>query len=293
MPFLHYRISARIFAFSLLLCLALPAAADSSVWVVSKAGRQLFIGGTIHLLSEADYPLPDEFSQAYARADRLVFETDIAATQTPAFQQQMLQSLMYTDGRTLRSVLSATTYAELEKYCQSRGMPMLMLDGMRPQLVTVTLSMLELQRLGITSPGVDEYFYSQAQADHKPVQGLETAEQQLRFLAEMGQGREDELVLSSLREMEEMPALLEQMRRAWRSGDEQQFAQAAVDSMRTDYPAVYQSMLVARNNAWLPVIEQMLSTPEIEYVLVGAAHLVGRDGVLLQLRQRGYEVRHL
>jgi len=42
--------------------------------------------------------------------------------------------------------------------------------------------------------------------------------------------------------------------------------------------------------AWLPQIESMLTTPEIEMILVGVGHLVGSEGILNQLVERGYKV---
>jgi uncharacterized protein YbaP (TraB family) len=60
--------------------------------------------------------------------------------------------------------------------------------------------------------------------------------------------------------------------------------------MRKDYPELYQQVLVERNNNWLPQIEAFLKTPETELILVGALHLAGNDGLLAQLRQRGYKV---
>ena len=50
---------------------------------------------------------------------------------------------------------------------------------------------------------------------------------------------------------------------------------------------------IRRNNAWIPQIEAMLNTNPTEAVLVGALHLVGNEGVLQQLRDRGYKVEQL
>ena len=37
----------------------------SSVWKAQKDGNTVYLGGTIHVLSKGDYPLPDAFDQAY------------------------------------------------------------------------------------------------------------------------------------------------------------------------------------------------------------------------------------
>jgi uncharacterized protein YbaP (TraB family) len=61
--------------------------------------------------------------------------------------------------------------------------------------------------------------------------------------------------------------------------------------MKTDFPALYRSLVVDRNRAWLPKVEAYLRTHPKELVLVGVAHLVGEDGVVQGLRKRGYSVK--
>jgi uncharacterized protein YbaP (TraB family) len=60
--------------------------------------------------------------------------------------------------------------------------------------------------------------------------------------------------------------------------------------MKTDFPALYQLLLVDRNNIWITKIEALLATPETEFVLVGALHLVANEGVISKLQSLGYTV---
>jgi uncharacterized protein YbaP (TraB family) len=57
--------------------------------------------------------------------------------------------------------------------------------------------------------------------------------------------------------------------------------------MRRDYPRIYTELIVNRNKAWLPKIEAMLASEPKEFILVGAAHLAGKDGILAALRKKG------
>lgn len=50
----HYKAICSFFAFALLI--AGPVYSETSLWRVSKGDAELFIGGTIHLLSAFDYP---------------------------------------------------------------------------------------------------------------------------------------------------------------------------------------------------------------------------------------------
>ena len=68
----------------ILLLLAVPAHALSPVWMVEKDGRLMFVGGTLHVLTAENYPLPKAFETAYSRSGLVVFETDLGKMEDPA-----------------------------------------------------------------------------------------------------------------------------------------------------------------------------------------------------------------
>ena len=84
-----------------------------------------------------------------------------------------------------------------------------------------------------------------------------------------------------------------ELRDQWRSGDMAAMKASQLDEMQRDFPQIYKDLLVVRNNNWLPQIKKMLTTPEVELVLVGALHLSGEDSVLKLLTDAGYKVRQL
>lgn len=274
----------------LIFIFALPAYSTAPVWKVEKGGHHLFIGGTIHLLTPADYPLPAAFEAAYKQSKRLVFESDMQKIQDPAFQLTMMSELIYKDGRNIKGVLSEATYLALETYCTSRGIPMAIIMNFKPGMVAMMLSVMELQRLGIMGTGVDAFFSSKAIQDRKQLGQLETAEQQLSFIASMGEGQEDEIIAHTLRDIKELPTTWETLRTAWRQGNLSKLKEIALTPLKRDFPRTYDTMLVQRNNAWMPQIEALFKTKETTFVLVGALHLVGNDGLLEQLSAKGYKV---
>lgn len=272
---------------------ASPAYADSPVWKIAKGDRHLFIGGTVHVLSKADYPLPEAFDNAYRNASVIVFEADPRELQTPEFQKALLSRATYPPGRDLTMDLDAETEQELVAYLTARGMPTDNIMRFKAGMVSITLTMIELQRLGLAGTGVDEFFSLRALQDQKTVAGLETADQQLEFIATMGEGQEDAMIAYTLRQVEELPALMQAMKEAWRSGNNAKMEAVAMTPLEKDFPAVHDQFVTDRNAAWLPKIEAMLETAAVEFVLVGALHLVGDDGLLEQLKARGYDVRNL
>ncbi|MEX0963186.1 MAG: TraB/GumN family protein [Pseudohongiellaceae bacterium] len=269
------------------------AVADTSVWSVRSGDNIVYLGGTVHLLRPGDYPLPDEFEQAYLASTELYFETDIGSMNDLSVQAQMLQQLTYSDERTLRSVLNDEAYTALASYTATAGLPIAMLEKFKPGLLVSTLQVLEFQSMGFTPQGVDAYFHTRALGDRKPQGQLESVQEQIGYIAAMGEGSESEFILMSLDELAETGDVMEDMIAAWRSGDSSGLSKLFVQEMKTEAPELYDSLLYQRNLRWVPQIDQMLQDSNTEFVLVGAAHLVGEGGLLDLLAQKGYEIEQL
>ena len=275
---------------SLLLATGL-ACAETSVWEVTGKNQRLYIGGTIHVLSQRDYPLPEAYGQAYASSEHLVFETDLDQIKTSDFLVRLRQSLTYEDGNSLKNTLQPATYREPERYCEQSGIPIMMLLPLKPPLASLMLTVMELKRIGIDNTGVDHHFNLQAQRDGKKTSQLETIDEQLQFLTNMASGHEDELILSTLEENRQLAELMQSMLGAWRTGNVTLLEEQFIKPMQQSFPSVHEQLLVRRNHNWLPLIEQYLATSEVEFILVGALHLVGSDGLIQQLEKAGYRVK--
>ncbi|MCP4186330.1 MAG: TraB/GumN family protein [Gammaproteobacteria bacterium] len=278
------------FIIAIVVILCLPANAETSIWKVSKGNRHLYLGGTVHILARDDYPLPAPFARAYHLSHRLVLETDMQKLQSAEFQQLMLERLSYRGGRTLKDVLSAQTYQKLEDYCANRNIPITSIHSYKPGLATTVLLMIELERLGLAGEGVDAFFSNKAQEDQKKLGKLETSEEQLDFLVSMGQGEEDQMIEYALSDIDQLPALMGAIKSAWRQGDMQVLEEVGINPYLEQFPETMDMLLGDRNRNWLPGIEAMLVTAEVELILVGALHLAGEQGLLAQLRKRGYKL---
>lgn len=186
-------------------------------------------------------------------------------------------------------MLNEEAYTALSDYVASTGMPMMMLETFKPGLLVSTLQIIEFQKIGFTPQGVDMYFNSRAIGDAKSLGQLETAEEQIGFLASMGEGSESDFILMSLEDLDET----EEMIAAWRGGDNGQLSELFIAEMAIVAPDLYASLLVNRNQAWIPQIEEMLTDGDTEFILVGAAHLVGDQGLLRLLEEKGYQITQL
>ena len=269
------------------------ASAESSVWKVQKDKSVMYLGATFHMLRETDYPLPSEFGKAYKASEIVVFETDIGKLQETSTRQKLLAQFMYADGSTIDKHLSARTYGELSAYCKSNGIPLEAFKQLKPSLLIVTLTAMELMKLGVTQRGVDLFFYGLANEDRKIVKGLETVEEQINYLVSMADGNEDDFVTYSINDMKNVKQQFESLANAWRKGDAEKIDEYIVAELRTKLPRVYKKLFTDRNSKWLPMIEAYMNTPETEFILVGAGHLVGSEGIIALLRKKGYTVDKL
>lgn len=266
-----------------------PVLADASVWKVFRGDSVIYLAGTVHLLRPADYPLPDAYDRAYQAADALVLETELERMMQPETQRKLVSYMLYPDGMTLEQRVDPAIYQRLSEYFAGQKLSIELFRRYKPSSIMLIITVLEMQRMGFSQQGVDQYYLTQALQDGKPVQALETLEQQMDYLASIGAGQESELLLYTLDKVALVEAEFEALLQAWRVGDVEQLDQL-VNGNLDEFPGLYDSLLVERNNNWMPQLETYLQTPETELVLVGAAHLVGQDGLLKQLEQKGYQV---
>lgn len=267
--------------------------AATSVWKAQKGTSVLYLGGTCHLLRESDYPLPAEFDTAYKASDTVVFETDIGKFQDPSTQQKFLANAMYADGSTLEKHLSARAYGELRAYCEANGIPLEVFNRLKPSMLMVTLTAMELLKLGVTQQGVDMFFYTLANKDKKGVEGLETVEEQINYIVTMADGNEDEFVTYSLKDMKTVRQQFDDLANAWRKGDAEKLNELMIADLKTRQPKLYEKLIVKRNRNWLSAIDTYQKTRRTRFVLVGIGHLVGPDGIIAALKKKGYRVDKL
>lgn len=272
-----------------LLCSAV-AQANSAVWRVSKGDDQLLIAGTVHLLPQAQYPLPAEFDAAYQQSDVLVLETDLAPMQDPKRTAVLQQQLMYPAGTTLSSKLSDKTRLQLMDILKRHQLTLPQVEQFKPGMLVTQLTLLELQQHSFTAPGVDQHFLRLAQQQNKSLKYLEPIEFQLNLLASLGDGREELFLQHALTDVSETADMMEKTLSAWRSGDLSAVELLVLTPLRTADAQSYQQMFVSRNQNWLPQIQALFGNREQELILVGFGHLAGSDGVLALLQQAGYQV---
>ena len=265
---------------------------QSSVWKISKGEHSIYLGGTVHLLRKEDYPLPAPFDIAYEASDVLVFETDTKKMNDPSIAEQFVKKGMLPEGQTLQTVLNEKAFNLLETEAAKYQLPLSMMQNMKPGIVVTTISAMAMQKMGMNEEGVDMYFTNRAVNDKKELEQLETIEDQINRITQMGVGNESEYVIYSLADLNDMQGSMTKLIDNWKTGQTKQMDEEIIN-MKRDYPAMYKSLLIERNNNWMPQITHYLDKGRKAFVLVGSLHLHGSDGLLSLLKSKGYTITQL
>ena|ERR1051326_4063762 len=266
------------------------AAGHSFLWKVSGKGGTVYLVGSVHLLPKDFYPLNPPLEAAYKDSDLLVEEVDLAEMMAPEMQLSLLTRGQLPSGESLDKILSPATLEALKKRLDSLGALAQPLMRLRPWLLALMVDSLEWQKQGFDPNfGLDKHFYDQAKEDTKAVKGLETVNDQISMFESMSLPQQDHLLAETLKDIDTEQANMAKMIAAWRIGDAPAVEKIVLADI-TKESDLYQRLLVNRNKAWMPKIEELFARRRPALVVVGAAHLVGPDGLLAMLKARGYTI---
>lgn len=269
------------------------APARNFLWkATSKSGGTIYLVGSVHLLAQDSYPLNPALETAFKESDLLVEEADLGQMGAAA-QMTFLSRGMLPSSTPLDKVLSPATYALLTKRVADIGIPIEPLKLLKPWMVAQMLEVMQWQKAGYDPElGLDKHFYDQAQAAGKTIQGLETLDFQVSLFDSLTMAEQDHLLAETLKEIDTEQANLAKLMEAWKAGDAPTVERIVLAALRQE-PQLYQRLLVDRNKAWIPKLEALFARKGHTFVVVGAAHLVGPDGLISMLRAKGYTVEQM
>lgn len=262
------------------------AAAEPATWTIRDADSTILLFGSVHLLPDGLDWRPAALDAALAEADDLWFET-----QTEGGEGRMATRALglLPVGESLSVKLSPDGRARLERVSSAVGLPPAAVDGLRPWLADVTLSVAMLIRDGARAEaGVEAVL-----ADAAPGAGrryFETPWEQITFLAEAPEADQLAALEETLRQLDEEPELFTRLVRAWLAGDQAAIDSLGVGPLRSLSPVLYERLIAGRNRRWTERILERLAGSGTTVIVVGAGHLTGPDGVPALLRARGVTV---
>ncbi|MCE9955967.1 TraB/GumN family protein [Aeromonas rivipollensis] len=277
----------------LLLWLLLPlnAFADPAFYRISKGNEQHWLLGSIHAGKPSLYPLPDPVERAWQQSRALVMEVDMTHI-SQAQWQEMGAITRLVDGKTLKDHLPMDLYRRTLIAAGQNGLTEAMLAPLRPWFAAITLTQAALERTGYRGEfGVDQHFAKRANDGGKPIVGLETLLEQLGYLASVGDNQ-TLMLESTLDELPELEKGFTEVMAAWQNGDQATLINLLKEEMAPPKLQTWleQTLLAERNRNW---VKKWPGLPNESFIVVGALHLYGEQGLLALLEQQGWRITPL
>lgn len=275
-----------------LACSALSAHAKLFLWEAERDGQRVWLLGSIHVGKADFYPLAAPIENAYKEADTLAVEADIS---DPAAIAPLMAMAMLPPDQSLGGMLSAVQNRQLNSALARVNLPRVAADRMKPWLLGLTLSVLEMQRLGYQPQnGIDMHFLQRARADRKKVVELESLKSQFELFDSLPQDESLGVLLGTLDPIskQQFKPMFDAMINAWQIGSTNGMRRI-IDEYTPDDPVskrLNDKLLAQRNRTMAERIAGLAGSPA-PLVVIGAGHLAGQDSVVELLRARGFRVR--
>ena len=282
---------ARLIVAAWLLAAPAFARADAGrhiLWEVKGAHNTVFLLGSVHMLKAADGALPSEVLQAYQRSKALVMELDLSEAGAESLIGPELAAVVLPEDKALSQVLGPDLHASFVAHAKAVGLEPATTERFQPWFAAILLEQLTLIHSGYeASAGVDMQLTQSATNDHKPIIALETAAEQMGYFARLPLDEQAQFLRSTLKDLDTTDSDPAAVIRAWQRGDvaelERLFRQESAES-----PELMRQLTSERNRKWLPRITALLDDDHDDMVIVGAMHLIGRDGLVALLRRQGF-----
>ena len=284
-----------------------PTLTDTSLlWSVTGKGlsEPSYVFGTIHIIPEKDYFLPNHVVKALNSAEEVVFEIDPRDMQDMAAIMGLMTKMNMKKGVTLDDLLSEEDYALVKDYFKKNGMPLFMVKRMKPMFLSTMVG--QEGGLGGMAPGENpldganlngsksyEFELTElAEAAGKEISGLETMDFQLGLFDSIPYEAQAQMLVEAIQATElaeegdgedPMAVMIDMYRR---QAVAEMSSMIGEDSGMGEYEEI---LLIKRNRNWIPQIVAGTSDGPRFYA-VGAGHLGGREGVIALLRREGYTV---
>ncbi|CAA2143137.1 TraB/GumN family protein [Hyphomicrobium sp. ghe19] len=273
--------------------------AEAMLWKVEKPGVPAsYLFGTMHLSDPRITELPAAAIDAIAHSKSVALEVaDLSPEAVAAAMAKAAGLIVYTDGGSLKSALSADDYNKVERVVVKSGMPGNLAAMMKPWLVSMLLATSDCERKQIASGKVvlDLRVAAEAKKAGISVTGLETIEGQLRALASIPDDQQVAILKVELDTIDRADDMMETMvqmyvKRQIGAAMPFQLALAAKSGASPDvFDGFKKALLIDRNagmrDAALPLLEKGNA-----FVAIGALHLPGPTGLVTLLRESGYTV---
>lgn len=261
-------------------------------WKATSGDKTAWVLGSVHLGSKEMYPLPAAIEDAFSRASTVLVEVDINKVDPKVTNQFVLSKGIYQGDDGLSKHVSQETLDALHAFCEQYNMQAGALERLRPWLVSITVTLLPLQKMGMTTAlGIDKYFLDKAK-DSKKVESIESAEWQFDLLSSIPENLQEKYLSNAVKQAARLNETAKEMQDTWIEGSAEKLDAILARSSRE--PAELQRKLREdRNPRMADALEACVKRDESCFLIVGAAHTVGKDSVVSLLEKKGFKLQQV
>lgn len=264
----------------------------SFLWEVSDGDSKIYLLGSVHVATEEMYPLEKVITDSYTDSEALVLEVVIDEINP----MDMMMKMMLPADKSLKDMVDADTYKDMVTMMDSLQVPAMTYERLKPWGATLLLMQMQMENEGFDqSLGFDSHFLTKARAEEKEVFGLETLDDQISAFEKLSE-YSDDFFNYSIEEMENSKIMVDEMLEAWKQGDTAKINDIINNPSETteNYDKVIEIMLDERNFKMQAKIEGYLKDNKKYFVIAGAGHLTGENGLLNLLSKSGkYKLKQL
>jgi len=255
--------------------------ADPALWVVKDEDTTIYLFGTIHVLKPGLNWFDEAVKKAFDKSDTLVLE--LVMPDPAAMQALVMKTGFTTSDPTLTEKLPEPHRDAYLKALADLGIPAVALDRAKPWTAAVNLSLLPVLKLGYDPNQGPEHVLSEAAAtEHKPVIGLETAEQQLGYFDSLPEALQIKFLETTVRDLPKTKNEIDSMVASWSKGDPDALGRTLNEGL-SEQPEIGKVLLSDRNARWADWIAERMKKPGTVFIAVGAGHLAGAQSVQVWL----------
>lgn len=298
-------LSARLLWFlALIASLLAPVQAQSSdarrgfLFEVRKGNQTALLMGTIHVGRPEFYPLPPSMLARIDGAQSIVLEADVTDTARAISATQ--KYAIYPNGEAgLDTRLPAPLKTRIEAIAARNQLDTTPLWRMKPWMLGNVLALFEAAQAGyMPALSVEAYLTRIAKQSGKPVLELESIEQQFELFERASFATQVAFLEDAVKAVETRSARREinRITQAWETADYAALERLLGEMRAQTTPGArftVDTILLGRHPAMVRRIESMMAEGRMPLFAVGSLHLPGNDGLVAQLRSRGFTVTPL
>ena len=272
------------------------ASVDPNLWRVLRADgtEAYFLLGSVHLGRKTAPRFPPIIEDAFARSEELVVEIDPSSAVSEQEHQRLMRLYaVIPPPDSLRDRVSSRTLVALDAYLEQRGEPLAPYLRFEPWALVELLGDEANRSRGLDpAHGIDRHFAERAVGRMRVVE-LETAESQLRTLAELPAELHELRLQDALAEPDRLGARAEAVLAAWERGDEDTLERRLFQPL-ADWPELavfYEKVVFERNEQMAARLAGLARDGRLRFAVIGAGHLVGPRGIPALLHARGFRIQ--